>query len=132
MEDYQNEETPTSESTAKGGIYLPLALIAAAFSIFLYSQISNLGQNASSMRWQGENLGRQILAINESMRNLDGLIKQREALVEQSTQLQARYTSLLTEILDLAQTDNDAKGIVEKYKISRQQNSDSQAAPTNR
>jgi hypothetical protein len=63
---------------------------------------------------------------------LDGLIKQREALVEQSTQLQARYTSLLTEILDLAQTDNDAKSIVEKYKISRQQNSDSQAAPTNR
>jgi predicted transcriptional regulator len=132
MEDYETEENSTPDAALKGGIFLPLALIAAAFSIFLFSQISNLGQNASSMRWQGENLGRQIAAINESIQNLNALSKQREALVEQSTQLQARYTSLLTEILDLAQTDNDAKGIVEKYKISRQQNGESQAAPANR
>ena len=129
MEDYETEEHSTPDAELKGGIFLPLALIAAAFSIFLFSQISNLGQNASSMRWQGENLSRQIAAINESIQNLSALSKQREALVEQSQQLQARYTSLLTEILDLAQTDNDAKGIVEKYKISRQQNGESQAAP---
>ena len=79
------------------------------------------------MRWQTENLDRQIGSLVESEKNLGNLIKQRETLVAQSQQVQARYTEMLTDLINLADTDADARSVVDKYKIQRQQNQ--QAAP---
>ena len=79
------------------------------------------------MRWQAENLDRQIGSLVESEKNLGNLVKQRATLVEQSQQVQARYTEMLTDLINLADTDADARAVVEKYKIQRQQNQ--QAAP---
>jgi hypothetical protein len=126
MEDYTTEDSATQSSGA-GNIHLPLALLALAFAIFLFAQISSLGQNGRSMRWQTENLDRQIGSLVESEKNLGNLVKQRESLVEQSQQVQARYTEMLTDLIKLAETDPDARAVVEKYKIQRQQNQ--QAAP---
>lgn len=126
MEDYTNENS-TSQSSGSENIHLPLALLAFAFAIFLFAQISSLGQNGRSMRWQAENLDRQIGSLVESEKNLGNLIKQRETLVEQSQQVQARYTEMLTDLINLADTDADARAVVEKYKIQRQQNQ--QSAP---
>ena len=127
MEDYTTEDSAT-QSSGPENFHLPLALLALAFAIFLFAQISSLGQNGSSMRWQTENLDRQIGSLVESEKNLDNLVKQREALVEQSQQVQARYTEMLTDLIKLAETDSDALAVVEKYKIQRQQNQ--QAAPS--
>jgi hypothetical protein len=127
MEDYTTENSAT-QSSGPENIHLPLALLALAFAIFLFAQISSLGQNGSSMRWQTENLDRQIVSLVESEKNLGNLVKQREALVEQSQQVQARYTEMLTDLIKLAETDSDALAVVEKYKIQRQQNQ--QAAPS--
>jgi hypothetical protein len=126
MEDYSNENSAT-QSSGSENIHLPLALLAFAFAIFLFAQISSLGQNGRSMRWQTENLDRQIGSLVESEKNLGNLVKQRETLVEQSQQVQARYTEMLTDLINLADTDADARAVVEKYKIQRQQNQ--QAAP---
>ncbi|MFM8716706.1 MAG: hypothetical protein ACKOHM_08985 [Spartobacteria bacterium] len=126
MEDYNNEDS-TEQSGLPNSIHLPLALLAVAFAIFLFAQISSLGQNGRSMRWQAENLDRQIASLVESEKNLGNLIKQREALVQQSQQVQARYTEMLTDLINLADTDADALAVVDKYKIQRQQNQ--QAAP---
>lgn len=126
MEDYNNEDS-TEQSGLPNSIHLPLALLAVAFAIFLFAQISSLGQNGRSMRWQAENLDRQIASLVESEKNLGNLIKQREALVQQSQQVQARYTEMLTDLINLADTDADARAVVDKYKIQRQQNQ--QAAP---
>ena len=127
MEDYTTEDSAT-QSSGLENIHLPLALLALAFAIFLFAQISSLGQNGRSMRWQTENLDRQIGSLVESEKNLGNLVKQREALVEQSQQVQARYTEMLTDLIKLAETDSDARAVVEKYKIQRQQNQ--QAAPS--
>jgi len=126
MEDYTNENS-AAQSSSPESIHLPLALLAIAFAIFLFSQISSLGQNGRSMRWQAENLDRQIGSLAESEKNLGNLIKQRESLVQQSQQVQSRYTEMLTDLIKLAETDADANSVVEKYKIQRQQNQ--QAAP---
>jgi hypothetical protein len=126
MEDYTNENSAT-QSSGSENIHLPLSLLAFAFAIFLFAQISSLGQNGRSMRWQTENLDRQIGSLVESEKNLGNLVKQRETLVEQSQQVQARYTEMLTDLINLADTDADARAVVEKYKIQRQQNQ--QAAP---
>ena len=129
MEDYNNEDSAT-QNGASNSIHLPLALLAIAFAIFLFSQISSLGQNGRSMRWQAENLDRQIGSLVESEKNLGNLIKQREALVQQSQQVQARYTEMLTDLINLADTDADARAVVEKYKIQRQQNQEAAPAPS--
>jgi flagellar basal body-associated protein FliL len=126
MEDYNNEDLATQNGNSNS-IHLPIALLAVAFAIFLFAQISSLGQNGRSMRWQSENLDRQIGSLVESEKNLGNLIKQREALVQQSQQVQSRYTEMLTDLINLADTDADARAVVEKYKIQRQQNNE--AAP---
>jgi cell envelope opacity-associated protein A len=79
------------------------------------------------MKWQAENLDRQITSLADSEKNLTELVKQRESLVQQSQQVQARYTELLSDLINLADTDPDARAVVDKYKIQRQQNQ--QAAP---
>ena len=128
MEDYTNEN-PTTQSSSPESIHLPLALLAITFAIFLFSQISSLLQNGRSMRWQAENLDRQIGSLVESEKNLGNLIKQRETLVEQSQQVQARYTEMLTDLINLADKDADARAIVEKFKIQRQPNQQVAPAP---
>ena len=129
MEDYTNEN-PTTQSSGPESIHLPLALLAITFAIFLFSQISSLVQNGRSMRWQAENLDRQIESLVESEKNLGNLIKQRETLVEQSQQVQARYTEMLTDLMNLADKDADARTVVEKYKIQRQQNQQAPQSPS--
>jgi hypothetical protein len=126
MEEYTDENLATQSSSSEN-IHLPLALLAFDFALFVFAQISSLGQNGRSMRWQTENLDRQIGSLVESEKNLGNLVKQRETLVEQSQQVQARYTEMLTDLINLADTDADARAVVEKYKIQRQQNQ--QAAP---
>jgi hypothetical protein len=126
MEEYTDENLATQSSSSEN-IHLPLALLAFAFALFVFAQISSLGQNGRSMRWQTENLDRQIGSLVESEKNLGNLVKQRETLVEQSQQVQARYTEMLTDLINLADTDADARAVVEKYKIQRQQNQ--QSAP---
>lgn len=130
MNEFENESTESSESNGSGSAQIGLALLSAAFCIFLFSQISNLGQNASSMKWQGENLNRQIQSLTGAEKNAQELIKQREATVQQTQQVQERYTSLLTDVIELAETDPDAKSVVEKYKISRQKSASTPSAPS--
>lgn len=127
MDEYIDENLSAKDNSSASA-HLPLALLAFAFSVFLFAQISSLGQNGRSMRWQSENLDRQIASLVEADKNLGGLLKQREGIVEQSKQIQARYTEMLSDVLKLAETDADTRAVVEKYKIQRQQNQQAPAA----
>ena len=120
MDEYIDENLSPKEN-GSANIQIPIALLAFGFSVFLFAQISSLSQNGRSMRWQSENLDRQSTSLVESDKNLGELIKQRETIVEQSQQIQARYTEMLTDVLKLAETDADSRSVVEKYKIQRQQ-----------
>jgi hypothetical protein len=128
MDEYIDANLSPAENSS-GNMHVPLALLAFAFSVFLFAQISGLSQNGRSMRWQSENLDRQNASLLESDKNLGELIKQRETIVEQSQQIQTRYTEMLNDILKLADTDADTRSVVEKYKIQRQQ-APAGAAPT--
>ena len=120
MDEYIDANLSPTENSS-GNIQIPIALLAFGFSVFLFAQISGLSQNGRSMKWQSENLDRQSTSLVESDKNLGELIKQRETIVEQSQQVQARYTEMLTDVLKLAETDADSRSVVEKYKIQRQQ-----------
>jgi hypothetical protein len=121
MEDYPNPDSENRPALPLGSIHLPAALLALAFCVFLFAQISNLGQASRSISWQSGNLDRQLVSLSEQENRFNELIKQRETLVEQSKQVQTRYTDMLNDLLALSDTDSDARAVVEKYRIQRQQ-----------
>jgi uncharacterized iron-regulated membrane protein len=120
MEDYDDERLAETPSLV-GNIHLLIALLALAFSIFLFAQISSNGQASRTMNWRNETLDRQLVSTVESEKRFEELIKQREALVQQAQQVQSRYTEMLNDLLKLAATDKDARAVVEKYRIQRQE-----------
>lgn len=120
MEDFE-ESHPAAAEPAKDRRDLVLLLLGCAFCLFLFAQISNLGQAAVNMKWQSNNLDRQILGLTDSEARFAELIKQRETIVQQSQQVQSQYTNLLTDLLELSKSDADAAAVVQKYNIQRQE-----------
>jgi cell division protein FtsB len=49
-------------------------------------------------------------------------LPQRKATLEQAKKVQTDLEKLVTDLLDLAQSDKDAKDIVDKYQIKRNEN----------
>jgi hypothetical protein len=129
MEEYLEPIPETRPPQPTGSIHLPFALLAIAVCIFLFAQISNLGQASRSIAWQSANLDRQLVSLADQEKRFSELIKQRETLVEQSQQVQTRYTDMLNDLLALSESDEDALAIVEKYRIQRQKNNNAAAAP---
>ena len=121
MEDY-NDPAPENSNSIIGNTQLLIALLALAFSVFLFAQISANGQASRSMKWRYDTMDRQLTSTIEAEKRFAELIKQREASVQQAQQVQTRYTEMLNDLLKLAETDNDAKAVVEKYRIQRQDN----------
>jgi len=119
MEDYDNE-LPSETPSLLGNAHLLIGLLALAFSIFLFAQISANGQASRSMNWRHNTMDRQLVSIVDSEKRFEELIKQRETLVQQAQQVQTSYTEMLNDLLKLAETDKDAKAVVEKYRIQRQ------------
>jgi hypothetical protein len=106
---------PGSEKSAPALFLLGLTAV-----VFFASQIAMASRNGETMRWQLENLEKQIKSLQEAKSQFADLIAKREEQVKQSSQIQVQYTNLLNEILDLSQTDGDAKKIVEKFGVQRQ------------
>jgi uncharacterized protein YhaN len=120
MEDFE-ENIHDAAHPVKDRKDLVLLLLGCAFCLFLFAQISNLGQAGANMKWQANNLDSQILGLTESEARFSELIKQRETVVQQSQQVQSQYTNLLADLLELAKTDADANAVVQKYNIQRQE-----------
>ena len=112
----------TAHESSSGSDKSPLAffLLGLTAVVFFASQIAMAGRNRETMRWQLENLEKQITSLRDAKTQFADLISKREDQVKQSSQIQLQYTNLLNEILDLAQTDEDAKKVVQKFGIQRQ------------
>lgn len=96
---------------------LALPVLAGAFVLFLVSQVMALRQNAGSLAWQSLNLKRQTESLQGVRDNVAGLVQQRQALVDQSQRVTSSYNELLNDLIKLAETDKDARAVVEKFQI---------------
>jgi len=65
-------------------------------------------------------LGQNFLQMREQQTALKQITDQQRPVVEQSRQVQMRFQKMMMDLLQLAQTDNDAKQIVTKYGIAVQ------------
>lgn len=101
-------------------LHVPFALLALAIAIFLAAQITSVNRSGKTMRWQLSNLDQQNTNLQEAQKKVAKLIEEREVLAKQSAQVQQQYTALFNEVLDLANEDEDAKAVVQKWGIQKQ------------
>lgn len=92
-------------------------LLALALILFLVSQAANLDQSARSLQWQARTLDRQVETLDAAQQNLVIQVQQRQAVVEQSQRVTASYNELLNDLIRLAESDSDARAVVEKFQI---------------
>ena len=113
---------PSSASGASQAPVLPrldfaLPILAVAFVLFLLSQVAALRQNAASLAWQSLNLNLQTESLQGVRDNVARLVQQRQALVDESQRVTSSYNELLNDLIKLAETDRDARAVVEKFHI---------------
>ena len=100
-------------------VHVPLTFLLLSMAVFFASQIGAASRSTSTIKWQRENYEKQIVQLAEGEKNIKDQLEKNKPLVEQSTKVQELYTALFNEVLELAKTDKDAQGIVEKWKIQR-------------
>jgi len=81
----------------KFNLFWPFALLAASLIVIL-------GQN--------------LLTVREQKANLTQVVEQQKPTLEQSRQVQMRFQKMMMDLLQLSQTDAEAKTIVTKYGIA--------------
>jgi uncharacterized protein YigA (DUF484 family) len=97
-EEYPSETEHELPAGLKMDAFIPLVLLCVSFIILL--------------GWQ--------VKMSATQKNLmENAITRQEPAVNQSEQVQASVTKLVTDLLQAAQTDDGAKAIVTKYKIQQ-------------
>ena len=122
----------SSESSSRPGgisIHLPIAILSAALAISFAVQIRNNSKQAEIMRWQLENLGKQTENLKKAQEQYAEALTKSEDTVKQADQVQGQYVKLFSDLLDLAKDDKDAKEVVEKFGIKRNDPPKTDAAP---
>jgi len=115
--DIPEESVPSREPGVFVRLDLAMPVLAVAFVLFLFSQILALRQTASAMTWRVETLDRQAVTLKGVRNNAADLLKQRQGLFEETQRVSNNYNAFLTELLKLAETDRDARSVVEKFNI---------------
>src|SRR4051812_43414802 len=105
----------TPNESSSFNVQLPVTLLALAAAVFLGAQIGAVNRSGSTMRWQLTNFDTQITNLKDAKKQFAEAIVKREDQVKQSGQVQAQYTALLNEVLDLSKVDEDAKKLVQKW-----------------
>ncbi len=125
-EEFAKEDDILDLSIASGAPQTPevlprldfaLPILAVAFVLFLLSQVAALRQNAASLAWQSLNLNLQTESLQGVRDNVARLVQQRQALVDESQRVTSSYNELLNDLIKLAETDRDARAVVEKFHI---------------
>ena len=108
------ETSPNQQPSA----HLPLALIALTILIILIAQVGSAKQSAKFIKWQGENLAKQIEQAQTVDKQAAEAIKNRETVVKQAGEIQNQLQALLNDMLELKE-DKDAQEIMKKWNVQR-------------
>ena len=109
-----------SSSSSHGlSIHIPVAILSFALAISFAVQLRNTSKQTEIMRWQVGNLDKQTANLKTAQGQYAEALTKSEDTVKQADQVQGQYVKLFGEILDLAKDDKDAREIVEKFGIKR-------------
>jgi len=99
-------------------IHTPIALVALALSVLFFSQIKSLGNATDTVKWQSNNVDKQIASYKDANEKLLKAIAERAPAVKESSSLQMRFGKLIKKVNELSKGDEkdeavkDAKNII--------------------
>ena len=99
-------------------IHTPIALVALALSPLFFSQIKSLGNATETVKWQSNNVDKQIASYKDANEKLLKAITERAPAVKESSSLQMRFGKLIKKVNELSKGDEkdeavkDAKNII--------------------
>ena len=99
-------------------IHTPIALVALALSPLFFSQIKSLGNAKDTVKWQSNNVDKQIASYKDANEKLLKAIAERAPAVKESSSLQMRFGKLIKKVNELSKGDEkdeavkDAKNII--------------------
>jgi hypothetical protein len=99
-------------------IHTPIALVGLALSVLFFSQIKSLGNATETVKWQSNNVDKQIASYKDAKEKLAKAIDGRKQAVAESSDLQVRFGKLIKKVNDLSKGDDkdeavkDAKNII--------------------
>jgi predicted transcriptional regulator len=99
-------------------IHTPIALVALALSVLFFSQIKSLGNATETVKWQSNNVDKQIASYKDANEKLLKAIAERAPAVKESSSLQMRFGKLIKKVNELSKGDEkdeavkDAKNII--------------------
>ena len=99
-------------------IHTPVALVALALSVLFFSQIKSLGNATETVKWQSNNVDKQIASYKDAKEKLAKAIEGRGPAVKESSDLQLRFGKLVKKVNELSKGDEkdeavkDAKNII--------------------
>ncbi len=115
--DLPSDQAGSRKSEPSASMNLAPAVIAVAFVLFLFAQVIGLRQSAAALSWQNQNLALQLQTVQTARANASKLIVDRQSVVDQSQRVSTSYNDLLVGLIKLAETDQDARSVVEKFHI---------------
>ena len=102
-------------------VHLPLALLALAVALFMFAQVRATSTQNDILNWQIENSDKQAKDLSDALAAANNRITSSAPVDQQIDQIRARAESILSDVIELAKDDADAKLIVDKYGIQRAQ-----------
>ena len=109
--------------------HVPIAILSLAISIYFGVQLRNTSKQTEIMRWQLGNLDKQTENLNAAKKQYGEALVKSEDTVKQADQIQGQYINLFNDLLELSKDDKDAKEVVDKWGIKRNDAPKPDAAP---
>ena len=113
-----NSETTHTPSSGIS-VHLPLGLLSLAVALYLGVEYRASSKQAEIMRWQLGNLEKQAETLKAAGKNNGEMLIRAEESWKQAEKIQEQYVNMFNELLDIAKDDKDAREVVEKWGIQR-------------
>lgn len=104
------------------GVALAITLLALAVALFFAAQINATSSQKKVVAWQMTNGDKQISNIKANEEQLKKIIEQQGETVKQVIKLEKGLTKIFEDLLEVAKDDADAKAVVTKFGIKKQEN----------
>lgn len=102
------------------GIVLTLGALAVSAIVVFLTQLRNTSLERSMLEVQRTAAVARRTSMQEGITAADEALKTREKQIHRAQKLESEYALLLTDLLELANIDPDARAITNKWKIQQQ------------
>jgi hypothetical protein len=109
------------------GVAITLGVLALSGIVLLAGHMKSVSLDRSLLEKQLVVLADRVTASKAARKQVDEAFEQREQQLKRAAATEAQYAGLLTDLLELAKVDPDAKLVVQKWKI--QSSGDTQPSP---